>query len=1365
MDATSLDDSSIAKVSIMKTKKKSLFAWFGRTVAVSLVPLMMVGCATSSDSNDDSNDIDKGVPTFTTDPGEGDTITGNSVIKITFNESVSGVSTTSVVLKDNAGTAQTMTMTSSSNTYSFDPTTDLVNGDYYLVVGEGGKIVDSDGLGATGITIEFRVDDAATTVAAASSAYLASTSLTAAEQSSIQTAVTSAVNALQGTSNNNLLAAIPAALGAGIAAIDVLNNANETTLKQNFLTAMVGAANGAASIDGNPGRTITKLNATIEAGFDSLSDAIIAELVRLTAVGSIAASEMDEMATGYQSGLTRAGADPTQQSSLQGVFTRDLSTAVSNSTLINDADKNTITVAIAGSSTSTGASGTPQNLSTGPDNIQGTANNDVFTAGIISGSMTFDALDTIAGGGGSDTLQILMNGTGIYQAASLTGVETITIIGSGAGTISLLGSTGVTTVSNLGSTANVVASNIGSGAALSATNTSNDSTFTFTNAALEGSTDNVSLSVNNVGGAATITVQPTSGTEGAETISVTTAGNASSITLDDGRGTDTTSINVSGDQDLTLALAAGPAASVTTINASSLTGALTSSTALTAGSNATLTGGSGNDSFIRNATATDSVNLGAGNDTLTFTAGFESTDTLAGGDGTDTLSVAIDEVDTAVLTAALTNVSGFETLTITGNVDAANDDVIAARVNTGITRVNYSGAISVANDLTLEAGSMTVGLALASSAALTVTDTGSATGDALTLLNTATTGAANVFGGQSHNTTGWESLTINTGSTATAAQTLGTLTANVDTGGNLAVAITGANNITTFTSLTTNSSGAVTVNASGLTAQADGTNTLTISNVAFSGTAGTVSITGSEGMDTISSTNVGSTIVGGGGRDSLTGGTSADYLSGGDGNDSLVGAGGNDTILGGDGVDTITLAAAGAVSVDAGAGNDLIDITNTITSTDTISGGDGTDTMIIDSAASSTTAANVSGIETIRIDTAGLAVDLSAYPSTSNTITRVDTNVAGAHTISGASANVATLGIGINSGAATTSFARTTDTSADTLAVSVTGGVTLNQLTASHEETLTVSSSNTGAATITTLVAADLVTLNISGAGNVSIPTATSDILDTINITSSGTVNVGGTASSSLSLSTINASGSSGNITVAGGSSLDVITFTAGTGTANITGGNGADILTAGSAAATLSGGAGIDSITGGVAADSLSGGAGNDIISSGDGADTVTGGTGTDTITLGSGNKIIVIDDAGESATTTTLTSVNGAISVAGADVITGANAGDIIRLASVDNYDAIVTATNTLTDFSSVVSTSALVQNGALALRGVYSSSGGTFSSSSSGTDTLLVFDADDAANAQTYNAIILKGLSNVTVSASLSAANTVDLTIASL
>jgi len=111
MEATSLDDSSIAKVSIMKTKKKSLFAWFGRTVAVGLVPLMLFGCANNnSDDDDNQNVINQNPPTFSTDPAANDTITGTSYIKVSFSEAVSGVKADdSVVLKNASGIPVSLT--------------------------------------------------------------------------------------------------------------------------------------------------------------------------------------------------------------------------------------------------------------------------------------------------------------------------------------------------------------------------------------------------------------------------------------------------------------------------------------------------------------------------------------------------------------------------------------------------------------------------------------------------------------------------------------------------------------------------------------------------------------------------------------------------------------------------------------------------------------------------------------------------------------------------------------------------------------------------------------------------------------------------------------------------------------------------------------------------------------------------------------------------------------------------------------------------------------------------------------------------------------------------------------------------------
>jgi len=61
-------------------------------------------------------------------------------------------------------------------------------------------------------------------------------------------------------------------------------------------------------------------------------------------------------------------------------------------------------------------------LTTGSDTKTGSIGNDTFDASLSSTNMTFGAADTISGGEGTDSINIAVNGTSTYRAASMTGV-------------------------------------------------------------------------------------------------------------------------------------------------------------------------------------------------------------------------------------------------------------------------------------------------------------------------------------------------------------------------------------------------------------------------------------------------------------------------------------------------------------------------------------------------------------------------------------------------------------------------------------------------------------------------------------------------------------------------------------------------------------------------------------------------------------------------------------------------------------------------------------------------------------------------------------------------------------------------------
>ena len=841
----------------------------------------------------------------------------------------------------------------------------------------------------------------------------------------------------------------------------------------------------------------------------------------------------------------------------------------------------------------------------------GTAAADTFTAPYTAANgMTLQGTDSIVGGDGTDTLNVSVGAAGVAQATT-SSIETITANFSAGGTISLLSSTGVTTVESGGSTNAAIFSNIGSAATvLKASNTAFGTTFGFTNAALTGSSDSVALTVSNLT-AGTVTIQPASGTNGAETIAITSSGSPNTLTLDDNSSTSLTTLTIAGTQDLALTVTPD---TVTTINAGSLTGALTHTT--TGAAAMTVTGGSGNDDITLGASAVaDSVDGGAGDDTITFSANLTVTDTIIGGDGTDTLVFGTSANGTGYSTPSTRTISGFEALTFTSAIAAG---LTTASIQAGISTLNLTGGTD-AETVVMEAGAMTVVIGAANTGTLTVTDTGTAITDSLTVTKTAA--AFSIFGAAAGGlvVNGYETVTINGTSTTSTAQTATVITLTPDDTGTSTLNLTGNSSLTTTGAIT-----ATVINASGLTGS---TAVLTMGAAAATGLT---SITGGPNGDTLVG-DASSSIDGGSGNDTITGGSGADTLVGGLGNDSITAGAGNDNINGGAGTDTVVIA-----------GN--------LTANDTIVGGDGTDTLSIGTAAATlATAANVSEFETLVVTTAGLTTDLSVYAA-NNTITKLKSGAAGAYTVTGGGATFATL----ESAQAgdTFTFSRSINTLTDSLTVIGFTAVTTTALTASGEETLTLKSSSSGVATFTDVDDAALKTLLITGTGGVVVTNAMANVTALATITDSHT--------------------GTGALTINATNSTSAITFTSGaaTGTITLTTGSGADIITAGAGILVATGGSGGDSITGGTLADTIDGGSGNDTISGGDGADSLTGGTGSDSITGGEGIDRIIPGTNNDTINLTETTSAVDTIVFAAAgpvnvDTVTGFTAGtDLVEV-----------------------------------------------------------------------------------------------------
>lgn len=103
---------------------------------------------------------------------------------------------------------------------------------------------------------------------------------------------------------------------------------------------------------------------------------------------------------------------------------------------------------VAGSVTAltTSATGTTFNLTVGTDVFTGTSANDTFNAGEVAGAVTFTAGDTLNGGTGLDTLNIIATEAfkGTPTGASVQNIETVNLTGGKAVTLDSTGFTGLT---------------------------------------------------------------------------------------------------------------------------------------------------------------------------------------------------------------------------------------------------------------------------------------------------------------------------------------------------------------------------------------------------------------------------------------------------------------------------------------------------------------------------------------------------------------------------------------------------------------------------------------------------------------------------------------------------------------------------------------------------------------------------------------------------------------------------------------------------------------------------------------------------------------------------------------------------------
>jgi S-layer protein len=235
--------------------------------------------------------------------------------------------------------------------------------------------------------------------------------------------------------------------------------------------------------------------------------------------------------------------------------------------------------------------------------------------------------------------------------------------------------------------------------------------------------------LNNVG-VATALLGTVAAGSGYETINLVSSGTsrnggaAGVVTLDDGNGNSLTTVNCSGVQDLGLTLTP---TTVTTIDCSAATGAVTVTAAAANGQNMTFKGGSGADILdVSGYTTNDTIDCGAGVDRLVLTA-----------------------AQTAV-TVAQSNVTNCENIGLSDGVAATTYTLS----HFGATGLRFGANTAGAATVVFPAGTGTLDLQTFTGAggALTVNHAGSGTADIVNITVGSTTagntfGAALTFGG------------------------------------------------------------------------------------------------------------------------------------------------------------------------------------------------------------------------------------------------------------------------------------------------------------------------------------------------------------------------------------------------------------------------------------------------------------------------------------------------------------------------------------------------------------------------------------------------------------------------------------------
>ena len=194
-----------------------------------------------------------------------------------------------------------------------------------------------------------------------------------------------------------------------------------------------------------------------------------------------------------------------------------------------------------------------------------------------------------------------------------------------------------------------------------------------------------------------------------------------------------------------------------------------------------------------------------------------------------------------------------------------------------------------------------------------------------------------------------------------------------------------------------------------------------------------------------------------------------------------------------------------------------------------------------------------------------------------------------------------------------------------------------------------------------------------------------------------------------------------------------------------------------------FTGSSGVHTITLGNGANTVVVGSGADVITLGTGANKVTGGAGADTVTFGTHTGVDLINlKAVATAASATVGTDSGAdsgvfavpasnsISTTTFDVVSGMKAGDTVQLTAASYSGAPAAALGLIANGAAFTTLNGvtLSDNAVEMVRGTYDSVGKTFVGSATGTDSLMVYDSNATVGKNGYEAVVLVGYVQNTV-----------------